>query len=183
MTNDRANRVAPAHCLIVGIGSPHGDDQAGWQAIEQLQAQRWTKSNLRKAAVPHDLLDWLDGISELHIIDSCFGEPDSLGPQRFELQKGPSSNVSQWRWIPLQKNVTGNVTTLERPLKLRSAGSHQIDVQTVLELAACLDRLPEQVVLWAIPGRRYSANDTMSEDCQTAIQECVTSIRGELYDA
>ncbi len=179
----KAASLVPATCLIVGIGSPHGDDQAGWQAIELLQAESWTKSDLRKAAVPHDLLDWLGGITELHIIDSCIGELNSLGAKRFALQKQPSSNASQWRWIPTEQEAKGNVTHLERPLNLRSAGSHKIDVLTVLELAACLDRLPEQVVLWAIPGHRYNASDTMSEDCQVAIQQCVTSIRQELYDA
>lgn len=172
-----------ASCLIVGIGSPHGDDQAGWQVIEQLQSLERSKIELRKAAVPHGLLDWLGGVTVLHIIDSSVCELDNFCVQRFDLRKQPPSNEFQWSWIPSQQKSTGIVTTLERPLKLRSAGSHQIDVLTVLELAACLDRLPKYVVLWAIPGHRYNASDAMSEGCQTAIQQCVTSIREELYDA
>ena len=59
----------PLPAVVVGIGSPHGQDVAGWEVIDALE--RWLRSagggqslarvSIQKAVVPHDVLDWLVG--------------------------------------------------------------------------------------------------------------------------
>lgn len=169
--------------LIVGIGSPHGDDRAGWIAIEQLQTLRFNFASLQKASVPHDVLDWLDGVDSLQIIDSYRSEQTDLNLQRFELQPTMASGDAQHRWILSGDDRPSTVLTMERPARFRSAGSHQIDVLTVLQLAACLKQLPRNVILWGIPGQRFKPGDSISSNCETAIQECVTEIMKEFRDA
>ena len=58
--------------LIVGVGSAHGDDQAGWLVADELTQQIPDDSfiSVRKASVPLDLLDWLGNIKVLHLIDA-----------------------------------------------------------------------------------------------------------------
>ena len=51
--------------LVVAIGSPHGDDRAGWTAIELLQSRNLDNVELRQAKVPHDLVNWIDACNYL----------------------------------------------------------------------------------------------------------------------
>ncbi len=147
--------------LVVGIGSPHGDDRAGWTAIEQLQSRNFDDVELRQAKVPHDLVNWIDACTEVHIIDCCRIENAASILRRFE-------------WLD---------TPIDRGLNLRSVGSHQIDIVSVLELVACLNRLPVHIVLWAIPGQCFDPIGALSGNCSAAIAECVERISQELGGA
>lgn len=66
---------------IVGVGSPQGDDQAGWMVIDLLRkaeqtalcnpySTRQCPVSLHHVAVPHDLLDFISQSSTLHVIDA-----------------------------------------------------------------------------------------------------------------
>lgn len=147
--------------LIVGIGSPHGDDRAGWTAIEQLRARGIPDDELRQAKVPHDLVDWLDDCTDLHIIDGCTKEFGDSVVRRLE-------------WLD---------DSIRTGVNLRSAGSHQIDIICVLELVACLNRLPARVVLWAIPGSRFGPTEAMTFACTAAVEDCVDRMMKELNNA
>ena len=85
--------------LVVGLGSAHGDDQAGWLVAEQLlkkvsvlkkvsgtfeasegQVESLMRESsrhlfqhvdVRRAMIPLDVLDWLEGVSILHLCDAC----------------------------------------------------------------------------------------------------------------
>jgi len=166
--------------MVVGVGSPHGDDRAGWDVIEQLQGLQLKDFSLRKAAVPHDLLDWIAGVDALHIIDSCTSETRPVNLQRFELQAAQADSDGGSKWIPSRQCSSGVVVSVEPNLTLRSAGSHRIDVMTVLDLAHCLNQLPRSVILWAIPGQRFRPGESISESCKQSIQGCVEEITKEL---
>ncbi len=78
--------------LVAGLGSAHGDDQAGWLVAEQvlknvsgtLEASEAQDENgmsessrhlfqhvvVRRAIIPLDVLDWLEGVSILHVCDA-----------------------------------------------------------------------------------------------------------------
>ena len=78
--------------LVAGLGSAHGDDQAGWLVAEQvlkklsgtLEASEEQDKTLmsessrhlfqhvivRRAMIPLDVLDWLEGVSILHVCDA-----------------------------------------------------------------------------------------------------------------
>lgn len=176
-----------ARTLVVGVGSPHGDDQAGWKVIEQLERLQLPGIELRQASVPHDIVDWLDEQHALHIIDGWLsnvsvGDSDDLIHQRFEMVEDANDLESSLQFIDSRQRQSATAIH-QRPIELRSAGSHQIDVFTVLELAACLKRLPKQVVIWAIPGQRFGPRDAITAGCQNAITSCVEQLSQELDHA
>ena len=116
--------------LVVGVGSPQGDDQAGWLVADRLTAHHtdagsppgWT---VRRARIPLDLLDWLDGVDRLVICDACeaLGEPGQL---------------HCWTWPD------------PAIAACRSLTSHDFGLPSVLQMAGALGRLPRQVTIWGI---------------------------------
>ena len=86
MSNSSVNSLAkPLTTLVVGIGSPYGDDQAGWIIVQQLRnLHNSTHSTIRQAAAPANVLDWLDKVERLIICDACAQELGRL-PARVEI--------------------------------------------------------------------------------------------------
>ena len=151
--------IGPTRHLVVGIGSAHGDDRAGWQLIDALISRKQHSSvELRKASVPHDMIDWMDTCHWLHIVDAC--ESESV-VQRLDCSQGQVAI----------ENMT------------RSGGSHQIGVGNILELAESLGRLPQHVTLWAIPATQFQANKEISKSCSSEVERCANLIQGELDHA
>lgn len=111
--------------LIVGLGSPHGDDSVGWKVADTLLSLRIAETLVRRAHVPLDLLDWIHESDDLILCDALVS-PDHSG------------QVQHWKWPdPLFAQCT-------------AAGSHDYGLPQVLELAATLGRLPSRVTLWTI---------------------------------
>jgi hydrogenase maturation protease len=138
--------------LVVGIGSAHGDDQAGWQVIDLLARRPLASVQLRKASVPHDMLDWIEHAAALHIVDAC----DSVA----QLQQ---LDVSTAQATPV--------------MRTRSASSHQLGIDGVLALARSLGILPPRVVLWAIPGREFPPGGNLRQECAAQVEHCVDQLQ------
>lgn len=155
--------------LFVGIGSPHGDDQAGWRIADALAGNNDTPADveIRKAAVPLDVLHWLEDVGTLHLCDACLGG-------------GSAGNVVRWE---RQGSVDRPHEFLGVPARLRSASSHSFGLTAVLELAARLGTLPQSVVVWGIEGQRFSPGDEFSPEIERRVPEIVTTIESELADA
>ncbi|MFM8219554.1 MAG: hydrogenase maturation protease [Planctomycetaceae bacterium] len=117
--------VGPGEVLCVGIGSPQGDDQAGWLVIDALQNLSRQRVCLRKAAYPGELLDWLEPRGTLWIVDACRGG-------------GKPGDWNCWHW-----------PTEELPASL-SRGTHDLGLAAVLQWGAALGRMPEEVLFWGI---------------------------------
>ena len=146
--------------LVVGIGSPHGDDQAGWLVIERLSNQVSNDLNLRKATVPHNLIDWTDRCDALHIIDACDrGEAVT----RLELS---------------DDSVLATIDELTR-----CQSSHHFGIAKVIELGRLLDKLPPRIVVWAIPGQNFGPGQPMSDRCQQQVIRCAELLSEELVHA
>ncbi len=136
-------------CLLVGIGSPHGDDQAGWLVASDLQRRLVGQLDMfacRFAKSPSDLLDWLDDVTHLIVCDSC-ESPNQLGELRL------------WHW------------PADRFLRTRSSSSHQLGLPDVLDLATNIGRLPPRVEIWAIGGGRFSPGTEPSSLVREACQQ------------
>src|SRR5579885_1569269 len=56
--------------LIVGLGSPHGDDQAGWRVISALHARGFPVTSARAASTPADIWNWCRSDHDLTICDA-----------------------------------------------------------------------------------------------------------------
>lgn len=57
--------------LVLGLGSPHGDDQAGWQLVELLHRDTRFSGRCLPLASPWDVLPALKTGSEVIIVDAC----------------------------------------------------------------------------------------------------------------
>ena len=151
--------------MLVGIGSPHGDDQAGWLvAFElnrrlpdhtELDGQAW---KCRMAKTPSDLLDWLDDVTHLIVCDCC-ESPMEIGA------------LHRWRW------------PADRFLRTRSSSSHQLSLSNVLDLASSLGRLPSLVEIRTIGGAHFTPGTEPSAQVRDACQSLASQLWEEMTRA
>jgi hydrogenase maturation protease len=147
------------HCapsiLVVGVGSPHGDDQLGWLVAKELADRRLNHCQVRIAATPLHLLDWIEECNLLYIVDACHGG-------------GPAGRTYRWSW-PCPEIQLG-----------RWSGTHDFNLSGALALAEQLGRLPQQVVVWAVEGRNSQLDDSLSKDAEQWIKSVANQIQGEI---
>ena len=161
--------TATPRLLMVGIGSPHGDDAIGWQVADAVAASvceaGWPDVAVRKAAVPLDVLDWLEGVDLLHLCDAGACSERPVGAiRRFELTAA----------------ADGGLDVL--PETLRAGGSHDFGLAAVLNLAGTLGRAGG-IVVHAVNGRRFGSADSMSAEVRAARSGVVQTILRELQYA
>lgn len=153
--------------LFVGIGSAHGDDQAGWLVADRLRSHLASEKHvlIREAVIPADILDWLTDIEHLHLCDAC--------------QTGsPLATLHRWEWHLAAAVELGSVElpdTGGHPI-LRSSGSHDWGVAHTLRLAERLAICPSRVTIWGIEGWDFSPQHPLS----AKLQEALPSIAGEI---
>src|SRR5688572_24945596 len=111
--------------LLVGIGSPNGDDRVGWEIAKRLMRQHGPELDVRQAAYPGELVDWLEGVEHLIICDGFTGAC-------------PAGTICHWRWPANEIR------------QHQFSGSHDMPLSTVLELAEQLGRLPPRVTIWGV---------------------------------
>ncbi|MCA9071825.1 MAG: hydrogenase maturation protease [Planctomycetaceae bacterium] len=153
--------------LFVGLGSPHGDDQIGWLVVDRLICVDDRPSGLviRKATIPLDLLDWLDGIQRLVVCDAM--EPTST---RVDLQ--------HWTWCRAADKIpTGLLTQLFR---VRTGNSHDYQLAEVLDLANRLDKLPPRIEIWGIPTIQCEYGHPISDELLDELSTICEDILSEL---
>lgn len=170
--------------LIAGIGSPHGDDQAGWAVIDHLSSRLDSAQpnvTLRRIKVPHELIDHLDGVNDLHLVDAASTPPDEeprLRRLRFQVGSVPEESNFVPALEAFAMPIPGALEGEQGPdwggvlPRTRSDSSHHIDLLSVLRLLVQLGRLPERVHLWAVPAFSFGASETISVRCETFVTEC-----------
>jgi hydrogenase maturation protease len=156
--------------LFVGVGSPHGDDQIGWHVADALsKVERLTnRVTIRKAGVPLDLVDWLEGVEFLGLCDAA--ESSS-----------PVGSLMRWEWDDGQYGSLSEL--LPTLLRFRSQSSHDFDLPNVLDLAARLHRLPPRIVVWTISAKQFEPGSAISKSLQTRIAALRDQIVAELCHA
>ena len=144
--------------LIAGLGSAHGDDQAGWLVAENLasQCQEYPDITVRRASIPLDLLDWLEGVDVLYICDACESTQGHSKLHRITIREETAELASEGRESPDfcgRQDVHQGIDIPRSPLNLdslRCRGTHDFGLPDVLRLAAATELLPQRVVIWAI---------------------------------
>ncbi|MCA8990091.1 MAG: hydrogenase maturation protease [Planctomycetaceae bacterium] len=139
MTNSNDNTRVPESILIAGLGSPHGDDQAGWLVLDELKKLPPVQAELRKLWSPHELLDHFEGRSVLHLCDAA------------EIN-GETGLIHHWQNSQSLLPATTALST------------HGPALGSVLQLLSQL--APEQkmdIHIWTISGQCW---ETMSEPCE-----------------
>ena len=144
--------------LLVGLGSPHGDDAAGWRIADRIAAANMPNVSVRWAATPLDLLNWLTGIDQLLVCDAC-------------QSTDPAGTVYSWRWPAVA-------------IESRAAGSsHAVDLADALHLAERLGRLPEKVLIYAVVGRHFEPSEAISASLEAALPAIVDRLMEDLAHA
>jgi len=157
--------------LFVGFGSPHGDDQIGWLIADRLARDGTLPTSVvvKKAAIPLDLLDWLENLDCLHVCDAFQGA-------------AIPGELRRWEW-----DVVSDVPTMTELfpnfMRLRCQGSHDFGLAAVLDLALRLHRLPHRIVVWAIAGDGFDVGNSVSEKLKRALPTVTNSIQNELNHA
>ncbi len=164
----RSKDATAARVLVVGVGSPHGDDQLGWLAVQKFQQHRDGASPtdchcenvcVERLQTPADLLDVLAGHCGLDRLVVCDVLEAPLLPGE---SAGP--RIHCWRW------PTGEI------VRLRSAVSHALSLPEVLQMAAVLGQLPPEVWLVALEGCRFDPMAAPSAESLAALPSCVAAI-------
>jgi hydrogenase maturation protease len=144
--------------LFVGIGSPHGDDAAGWCVARELAVRASAKIDVRSAHTPAELLNWLEGVETLEVCDAvvCSAKPGSL---------------HQWRWPDPALAST------------RFRGSHDLSLTAALALAEQLGQLPPEVRVWGIAAGEWRELAPLSPAIAAAVPAIVAEIWESLHHA
>ena len=114
--------------IIIGIGSPYGADQLGWQVVDQLKSQQavLSKRNIRLETCDRPgtlLLDYMKGVQKAILIDAIEG------------------------------GMPGNLRTVDKQELLNQAtphSSHQLGVAEAILLGEKLHLLPQAMVLLGV---------------------------------
>jgi hydrogenase maturation protease len=110
---------------IVGLGSPHGDDQAAWLLVERLRRRPDLGAETAVVADAMGLLDCLSGCDKLILVDAS---QSGQAPGTVTRLTWPDASLQRWHEM----------------------SSHGFSVSSALALAEALGRLPATVVLLGI---------------------------------
>jgi hydrogenase maturation protease len=139
---------------VLGVGSPHGDDAAGWRVVEMLRRRPGLSAQL-VAVEPPRLLDHLSGCRRLILVDACRGNQ-------------PPGTVIRLSWPDV---------------RLRSQGrrsSHGLTVGDTLALAETLGWLPPQVIVWSVEVSRCEPGEDLTPEVRRALPELERHVLQEL---
>ncbi|NWG38387.1 MAG: hydrogenase maturation protease [Hydrogenophilaceae bacterium] len=140
---------------IIGIGSPLGDDQAGWRVIDALKGRLPPEIELIKLDRPGTgLIPLLENTRHAILIDAMQGGA-ALGTIR---------HFSKAEWAICQQGLS----------------SHSVDMVDALKLAKELGALPETIELYGIEIGPAMPGETSSEAVRAATENLADMIVREL---
>lgn len=140
---------------VLGLGSSHGDDRAGWEAIQRLQPHLPAGIAAVALSDPLQMLTRLDGCTRLVIVDAC-----RTGAAPGTILRGA--------WAD-------GLTSCEP-----RASTHGLGVAEALGLAKTLGRLPSEVVLYGIEGESFDPGDNLSAPVRAALPELCRRVLEEI---
>nr|WP_255666671.1 MULTISPECIES: hydrogenase maturation protease [unclassified Legionella] len=148
---------------VLGIGSPFGDDQAGWKVIEILKQQIVLPSKV----APYVMIESHDrpGIRLLELINNA---------HTVFLIDAIKSN-----------NVIGTIHRFNKDDILEPANqfsTHGIGVWQALQLASALNTLPNNIILYGIEIDAIVLDSTLSPCVQSAVEQLAGQLKKELIN-
>lgn len=144
--------------LIVGLGSPHGDDQAGWLVIDRLWSLGASRQSARKAGHPGDLWSWAEAERPLTVCDA--GQA-----------AGQLGRIGRWTW------------PADHLESSRLGGTHDLPLADVLTLGRQTGCCPEQVEIWTIEGEQFEPLGRVSPAVAASARQVAETIWRELSHA
>ncbi|MGE0387317.1 MAG: hydrogenase maturation protease [Gammaproteobacteria bacterium] len=133
---DPAGAADERPIAVIGVGSPCGDDQAGWLVVEAL----------RRAAAAHD--PHLAGV-ELKALDRP-------GPDLLNAMTGARAAIVIDAVLGASPGTVLRLSAGRLAAGSRPASTHAGGVADALALGACLGVLPPRLVLLGVGGERFA---------------------------
>ena len=142
--------------LVIGLGSPHGDDQVGWRVAEMLSRCVGGNVRVRLSGAPSQLWDCLDEDELLIVCDAC------------HIDTIPPGSILRWDWPATEVARTS------------FSGSHDFPLPEVLELASVIGSLPPRVTLWGVVSGTSQFPGDLSPAVAAALPEVVDCISRQI---
>jgi len=139
--------------LFLGLGSPHGDDQAGWLVINCLHQRGVATGDAVALPSPDQIWHVCSADRELVLCDAAAG-PGQVG------------TIQRWNWPGVR-------------LPERCRGTHDLPLGDVLCLGQSLGLCPSEITIWTISGSRFSPCDELSP----SVREAAERLASSLYEA
>jgi hydrogenase maturation protease len=141
----------PMRTIVVGLGSPHGDDQIGWRVAEEIGARLEEDVEVRCLTVPIDLTHALDGFQTAILVDAC-------------RRRGDGPRIVRWQWPSPEIAL------------IRASGTHAFGLPDTLAMMERLGCLSCEVIVWGIAGEGFAPGAELSEALRQAIPEFAEQI-------
>jgi hydrogenase maturation protease len=141
--------------LVVGVGSPHGNDQLGWLVAKELLQRSLDCCQVRLATTPLELLNWIEDCEVLHIVDALHGST-TVG------------TIYRWTWPCAEIQCEG------------WSGTHDFNLPGVLALAEQLEILPKQVLIWGIEVGNNPTDGSQPTESAKWVESAANQIQCEL---
>ena len=140
---------------IFGIGSPSGDDQAGWLTVDALRACGLVEVDIEKLDRPGaGLISLLDGAAWVILVDAMQGGGQPGRIRRFGRKDWPTYS--------------------------HGLSSHGFGVLDALSLAQALGSLPPRLDLYGIEMGSVNPDEDAGDDIQAAARLLAKHIAAEL---
>jgi hydrogenase maturation protease len=141
--------------LILGVGSPHGDDRAGWLVIDELHQLGYPADRARHLQQPAALWDVAAGETRLVVCDAAAG-------------CGPPGTTRCFLW------------PVEQVPRYRPGGTHDLSLAEVLEVLRLLFQPTVTVEVWVIEGAHWAAGSAPSTAVRAAARRLAEQLRSSL---
>jgi len=146
--------------LVIGIGNKfRGDDAAGLEVAQSLEKKLGTLVDF--AYCQEDALDLMDIWSNrevVFLIDAVSSGKHEIGYIH--------------RFLAHKEQI---------PSVFSNSSTHLINIAQVIELARTLGKLPAEVVLYGIEGKKYHLERDLSKTMQAKLSEVTEIIEKEIH--
>ena len=164
--------------FVIGLGSHHGDDQAGWLVVKHLRERNFPEARLACVQHPAELLDLVEADQDLVICDACSGNGS---PGLIDCGVWRPVALIQ-RWNSESDGCLPRVNDESMINHLR-AGSHDLSLFDVMELGYSLNGFPESAEVWTLEGSAWGPGTEPSAVIESAAVRVAESIWEKYHHA
>ena len=172
--------------IVIGLGSDHGDDRAGWLVVDQLQRRRFPNDKLVRLTHPAGLLDALNWDSEVQgqkviLCDACVGNGQQGAVHRLSWTKEGLTPLLSNTDDPIADRQLVQKTC--HPIYHRHSASHDVSIFDLMELGVNLGWSPASVLIWTMEGTEWNPGTDPSPSVVAAASHVADEIWKEIQHA
>jgi hydrogenase maturation protease len=139
--------------IVIGVGSPHGDDQFGWAVVDQLS--EITNIPTKKISNPVDFVLELDAHKRVILVDAAKGLPQH---------------------VPFQKLDYANASHRQIIGALPSNTTHDLGLSSAIRMAESLGKLTDHIILWIGNASEFQSMSEITPATMHAAKACAAAI-------